>query len=291
MKVLELFAGGRSFSKVAERNGHTTWDTDIEPFDGIDLAIDILDFEPNMCPFIPDVIWASPPCETYSVASIGRHWTKGFEFKPKTERAEHGVKILERLHNLIRRYLALNPALIWYVENPRGKMRKAPHWSQLKHVRHTVTYCQYGDFRMKPTDFWTNNTEWEPRPTCRNGDPCHEAAPRSSKNSGTAKFRDYLTRSQVPAELCQEILDSSVSFHKHIIMDQNRFRNLTDESVVAAYISECENNGWTSSRATYLSELHHELFRRFDCSEIIKGNAMSLATKQVELVGNKIVFK
>ena len=51
MKVLELFAGGRSFSKVANENGHTTWDTDIEPLEGIDLAIDTLDFEPNMCTF------------------------------------------------------------------------------------------------------------------------------------------------------------------------------------------------------------------------------------------------
>ena len=290
MKVLELFAGGRSFSKVAEQNGHTTWDTDIEAFEGIDLAIDILDFEPNMCPFIPDVIWCSPPCETFSVASIGRHWTSGFVFKPKSERAEHGVKVLERMISLLRRYVALNPNVIWYVENPRGKMRKAPQWDRLKHVRHTVTYCQYGHFAMKPTDIWTNNTEWVPRPMCKNGDPCHEPAPRHSKNSGTARNRNYLVRSQIPAPLCQEIVEASVSFHNHIIMDQNRFRNLTDPEVVAAYVRECENNGWTSTRATYLAELHTELFRRFDCSEIITGNAMSLKTKEVELVGNKIVL-
>ena len=290
MKVLELFAGGRSFSKVAKENGHTTWDTDIEPLEGIDLALDILDFEPNMCPFIPDVIWASPPCETFSVASIGRHWTSGYEFKPKTDRAVHGIIVLERLHELIRRYLALNPNLIWYAENPRGKMRKAPQWSKLKHVRHTVTYCQYGHFAMKPTDVWTNNTEWEPRPKCKNGDPCHEAAPRSSKNSGTAKNRNYLTRSAIPSALCQEIVDSSVSFQKHLIMSQTQFRNLTDEGIVEAYKKQCENNGWTSSRATYLSELHHELMRRFDCSEIITHTAMSLKSKNVELKDNKIVL-
>ena len=61
MKIVELFAGGRSFSKVAEANGHTTFDTDIDDLDGIDLAIDIMQFEPNMVPFIPDVVWASPP--------------------------------------------------------------------------------------------------------------------------------------------------------------------------------------------------------------------------------------
>jgi len=32
MNVLELFAGSRSFSKVAEKLGHTTWTSDITAF-------------------------------------------------------------------------------------------------------------------------------------------------------------------------------------------------------------------------------------------------------------------
>ena len=35
MKVLELFAGSRSFSKVAEEFGYKTYTTDYEPFDKI----------------------------------------------------------------------------------------------------------------------------------------------------------------------------------------------------------------------------------------------------------------
>ena len=57
--------------------------------------------------------------------------------------------------------------LIWYIENPRGKMRKAPQWSLLNHVRHTVSYCKYGDVRMKPTDIWTNDFNWTPRVMCK----------------------------------------------------------------------------------------------------------------------------
>ena len=45
MKVLELFAGSRSFSKVAEELGHKTYTTDIEPFDKIDQVCDIFDFD------------------------------------------------------------------------------------------------------------------------------------------------------------------------------------------------------------------------------------------------------
>ena len=43
MKVLELFAGSRSFSKVAEELGHKTYTTDFSDFASIDLVKDILD--------------------------------------------------------------------------------------------------------------------------------------------------------------------------------------------------------------------------------------------------------
>ena len=76
MNVLELFAGSRSFSKVAEELGHKTFTTDIKAFKKIDLVIDVLDLKKENIPFVPDVIWASPPCTYFSVASIGKHWNK-----------------------------------------------------------------------------------------------------------------------------------------------------------------------------------------------------------------------
>jgi len=45
MKILELFAGSRSFSKVAEEYGHETFAVDINDFDNIDYVTDILDFD------------------------------------------------------------------------------------------------------------------------------------------------------------------------------------------------------------------------------------------------------
>lgn len=48
------------------------------------------------------------------------------------------------------------------------------------YVRHTISYCQYGDNRMKPTDIWTNDLKWIPKPPCKNGDKCHISAPRGS---------------------------------------------------------------------------------------------------------------
>ena len=98
--------------------------------------------------------------------------------------------------------LKLKPKL-WFIENPRGVMRKV---IGLEKYQHTVTYCQYGDSRMKPTDIWTNAI-WTPRPKCKNGSPCHEAAPRGSK-TGTQGRKGSFERSKIPTELCLDVINS-----------------------------------------------------------------------------------
>lgn len=210
MKVLELFAGSRSFSKVAEEFGMKTFTTDIKEFDKIDYVCDILDFDVSKIPFKPDIIWASPPCTYFSVASIGHHWNK--DHTPKTEQAKLGVKIVQKTIDIIKQ---LNPKF-FFIENPRGKLRKLDVVKGLQ--RTTVCYCQYGDTRLKPTDIWTNHLAdwfndkgWKPRAMCnyrqKNCDCHHEKAPRGSK-TGTQGLKGNYERSIVPYELCKEILES-----------------------------------------------------------------------------------
>ena len=74
MKVLELFAGSRSIGKQAESLGMEVFSSDINDFEGINYVVNILEFDYSKVPFIPDVIWASPPCTGFSVAAIGHHW-------------------------------------------------------------------------------------------------------------------------------------------------------------------------------------------------------------------------
>lgn len=76
MNLLELFAGSRSIGSVGEELGMKVFSSDINNFENIDYVTDILEFDVTNVPFIPDVIWASPPCTFFSVASIGRHWYK-----------------------------------------------------------------------------------------------------------------------------------------------------------------------------------------------------------------------
>jgi site-specific DNA-cytosine methylase len=202
MKVLELFAGSRSIGKAAEELGMEVFSSDINAFDGIDYVADILVFDVARVPFKPDVIWASPPCTCFSVASLGHHWTGGKgAYIPKTIKATVSMEVVKKTLSIIEHF---KPDF-FYIENPRGMLRKMPFMSHLN--RNTITYCQYGDDRMKPTDIWTNNWNWIPKPVCRNGDTCHVAAPRGSR-TGTQGRGNAYERSKIPKELCLEVLNA-----------------------------------------------------------------------------------
>ena len=154
------------------------------------LESDVFDFK-------PDVIWASPSCTYFSVSSIGKHWNK--DNTPKSTEAILGVKLVQKTFKLIEE---LKPQF-YFVENPRGKLRKLDFMKQYK--KQTVTYCQYGDERMKPTDIWTDSN-WLGRQMCNYGDSCHESAPRGS-TWGTQGLDNAFERSRVPEQLCQEIIE------------------------------------------------------------------------------------
>lgn len=199
--MIELFSGAKVFTNEAKSRGHTTCSVDNDPKLNADMTEDvrnIIEFS-----FKPDVIWASPPCESFSVASIGKHWTGGSKaYEPKSQQALDSLELVKATTDLIQR----ESPKYWFIENPRGMLRKVIP-DMPNSIRHTVTYCQYGETRMKPTDIWTNCTNWTPRPACKNGDPCHVAAPRGSR-TGTQGYKNYYERSKLPQELVEEVLDA-----------------------------------------------------------------------------------
>jgi hypothetical protein len=203
MLIFDFFAGTRSSTQAFEDAGHTviSFDNDFQ-FD-VTVFADV--FEMNAEDLIarygqPDFVWASPPCTAFSVASIGHHWYG--TAKPKTEAAEQAMKLVAHTRKLCEE---LNPRYGFVIENPRGMLRKLPILDGL--TRWTVTYCQYGDDRMKPTDLWTTVKNWEPRPACKNGASCHVAAPRGAR-TGTQGRDGAVIRSMIPYALGEEILDA-----------------------------------------------------------------------------------
>lgn len=207
MKMLELFCGTKSMSKAFEAAGWETytvdWQESFEPTLCADIgqltAQDLIE----LCGGVPDVVWLSPDCTTYSIAAIRYHRKKNIVTdipEPVSEYAQFCDATNAHIINVVVN--ELKPKY-FFIENPRGCFRKMGFVKDIP--MYTVTYCQYGDTRMKPTDIFTNHADPRFKPPCKNGSPCHEAAPRGSR-TGTQGLRNKVERARIPEELCKHIV-------------------------------------------------------------------------------------
>jgi len=211
LRTAELFAGFQSFSKVMEKHGHATYTIDNDPAFESSFTGDILKLPDNL--FVDlDLLWASPPCQGFSVMNIAKNWFH--DGTPKTESARMAMTLVKKTFRIIKK----SEPKWWFIENPRDKLRSLSFMERfLKQqggVRRTIWYCHYGDDRAKPTDVWTNAHWWTPRPECHNRQPdhmpdccCmdHEAASRGSK-TGTQGKAGAAERGRIPAAVFEEIL-------------------------------------------------------------------------------------
>ena len=74
MKLLELFSGTHVLSDAFRERGWETctvdWDESVEADYHVDIGNLTVDDVIGMCGGIPDVIWASPDCTSYSIAAV-----------------------------------------------------------------------------------------------------------------------------------------------------------------------------------------------------------------------------
>ena len=128
MKVLELYAGTRSIGKAFERKGHEVFSVEYDKqHPNIDLYDDVnnLTYDRIIDLFgIPDVIWASPDCTTYSIAGIYHHRIKEGEIlKPVSDKAKLSDQTVTHVINLMNEFIDKHDSIV-FIENPRGVWEK-----------------------------------------------------------------------------------------------------------------------------------------------------------------------
>ena len=200
MKLLELFSGTKSVSKVAIELGLyvVSLDRDLEA----DIKIDIMDWDYKQYePHYFDIIWASPPCTEYSIA--------------KTT----GIRNIALANTIVKRTLEIIEYLqprYHLVENPQTGYLKNQEF--MHYLRYTdIDYCKYGMPYRKRTRLWNNVYCWTPRPLCKKD--CNSMD--GNRHMQTAQQRPRGTRDtwgnsrpfrreelyKVPSDLIKEILE------------------------------------------------------------------------------------
>jgi site-specific DNA-cytosine methylase len=166
MKVLELFSGTGSVGKICKEKGWEVVSLDLK---GADINTNILDWDyKQFAEGHFDIIWASPPCDTFS--QLRQSWIGR---KLKCHNGEVcslellqkdinniGLPILRRTEEIID-YLKPN---YYFIENPQtGRMKE-----YITRPFYDVDYCKYIDWGyQKRTRIWTNLVGFEPK-LCRN---------------------------------------------------------------------------------------------------------------------------
>lgn len=170
MRALELFSGTGSVGATLQEAGFEVVSVDIcDKFHKPTHLADILKWDYTLYP--PgyfELIWASPPCTSFSktrLCWIGRK-AKPFGDKVITremiteDEVKSGVPLLRRAQEIIEYF---KPAR-WIIENPAsGRMK-----NYISETPFTVDYCKYSDFGYKkPTHIWTNKKDFKPL-VCKN---------------------------------------------------------------------------------------------------------------------------
>lgn len=189
-RILELFCGTKSVGKVFETAGYEVISLDYnKKFDATHTE-DILTWDYHQYP--PgyfDVIWASPDCTTWSLATGGKYRTKASIWGLNNDfqdRATLGNNMILRVIEILKYFQPKS----WFIENPRALLQ---HFPPLKDFveevganMNLVYYANYNNWGFpKPTNIWSNLQLWE-----------NETSPIMPESSYTTKYHNFNGRNK-----------------------------------------------------------------------------------------------
>lgn len=154
LRLLDLFCGGKSVTRVAESLGYSVTTLDIDKNYDPTYIANVLEFDyTTFKPGEFDVVWASIPCETFSAARRS-NINRMVEGRLMTsERLLHdcetvGVPLLRQTQEIIH---YLRPK-VWFIENPyTGTMK-----NYIIEKPAIYDYCMFGFPYRKRTAIWSN---------------------------------------------------------------------------------------------------------------------------------------
>ena len=109
--------------------------------------MDILTVNPADLPFVPDFIWASPPCQTYSKMTGNKHrHPRSGDFEKSPAARAHNF-LFTKMSEILRWAKQRHPHLIVVIENPQGLMSKMP----LMVSRDALLLAELADCSIQPS--------------------------------------------------------------------------------------------------------------------------------------------
>jgi hypothetical protein len=187
------------------RNGHEVIAVDIDGKCNPDIVCDILEWHYNSLPWVPDILWSSPPCTEYSIAK-----TRGIR------NLELADSIVNKFIEIRDYFLTINPNMLWFCENGASTHLWNRGVAATLYPRVTLSYCQYdGPGYQKNTTIATN-APWVPRPLCnlktckqvRGGRHLRTAQKGPTRDKEGRRPADHCSLNmlhRLPHDLCDEI--------------------------------------------------------------------------------------
>ncbi len=181
----------------------------------------------------PDIIFASPPCETWVTVNIGNvrfyernynehnlYWQRNF--KPNNYAIKHkelrllGQRTAYFTFKIIEKF---NPEL-WIIENGSSSLifKYLNKYHNLQGNQNKTFYSSYDDvnFGRKPTTMYSN-MKFELRKNFKKGSKIIVSEAKNKRDPNMKYLSDYSERSAVPIELYKHILETQQGMHQQTL--------------------------------------------------------------------------